>query len=367
MKKKAMMGLLWLTLCLILFQSAALTETRQGVIALEGQEETIEETLFESSLGFSFWYVNERLEAYQDVVQDIDGVCLEALYSDDYMILSMITEEEAGDLDENIVEQSASSRVQKDVYRELENGTYSFLTLIAENGQYLRAIGKYSQEAAEGNAKFFQRVLDSVAFTSDYDEEFLKELPGPWAEKYEGAGTVLTLEEDGKMSLYCYGVDGGFAYTCEGTWTYESIPRYSGQLTLLFTSTGNPLYEGREYSVECVYGAYMESWVENDTLITYLILNPTVSCSGVSPFEEVYGEEGAALRREQGPNMRVIKCKEYVSLREERSTSSARLAKVPLGAMVLAFPEYGEENGFIYCVYHDEEGFILAEYLQPAD
>ena len=94
------------------------------------------------------------------------------------------------------------------------------------------------------------------------------------------------------------------------------------------------------------------------------------SISGVSPFTEVYGEDcagGLALHREQGPNMRVVKCKEFVSLREARSTSAKRLAKVPLGALVLAFPEYGEENGFIYCVYHDEEGFILAEYLSPAD
>ena len=210
-------------------------------------------------------------------------------------------------------------------------------------------------------------MLDSVTLLSEYDAEFLRELPGQWAEEYEGAGTVLTFEENGKMSLYCYGVDGGFAYTCEGTWSYQSVPSASSLLTLLFTSTGNPLYEGREYSVECVYAAYTESWVENDTLITYLILNPLLSCSGVCPFEEVYGEEGPALHREQGPNMRVVKCKEFVSLREARSTSAKRLAKVPLGALVLAFPEYGEENGFIYCVYHDEDGFILAEYLQPLE
>jgi hypothetical protein len=138
-------------------------------------------------------------------------------------------------------------------------------------------------------------------------------------------------------------------------------------MTLLFTSTDNPSRAGSDYRVECAYEAYTESWVENDTRITCLILNPPIRCSGVSPFEEVYGEDGAALVREQGPNMRVVKCKEFVSLREERSTSARRLAKVPLGALVLAFPEYGEENGFIYCVYHDEEGYILAEYLQPVE
>lgn len=171
MKKKTLSGLLLAALCLLLFLTAAPAETRQGVIALEGEEEIIEETLFESPLGFSFWYANDRLKAYQGEGDSIDGVIVAALYSDDYMVLSLIPEEEAKeytkDFDENLIEQSADSRVQADVYLELENGTYSFMTLIAENGQYLRAVGAYSEEAAEGNAKFFQRVLDSVTFPSD--------------------------------------------------------------------------------------------------------------------------------------------------------------------------------------------------------
>lgn len=106
--------------------------------------------------------------------------------------------------------------------------------------------------------------------------------------------------------------------------------------------------------------------MENDTEHTYLILEET-GCSGVSPFTDLYGYPSAALHREQGPNMRVVNCSHYVSLREKRSTASARLAKVPLGAQVLAFPEAGEENGFIQCVYHDEYGYILSEYLRPVE
>ena len=34
---------------------------------------------------------------------------------------------------------------------------------------------------------------------------------------------------------------------------------------------------------------------------------------------------------------------------------------------MLAYPEYGAENGFIYCVYQGEEGYILAEYLEPVE
>ena len=208
---------------------------------------------------------------------------------------------------------------------------------------------------------------DSVTFAGDDDAELLMELPGEWADEQEGAGTVLTLKENGEMSLYCYGAEGGSAYTCEGTWSYQSVPDTGSQLTLLFTSTDDPSKAGNEYRVECVYAAYTESWVENDTLTTCLILNPPIRCSGVSPFEEIYGSNDAALYREQGPNMRVVRCKEYVSLRAERSKSSKRVAKVPLGALVLAYPEAGEENGFILCSYHDEEGYILAEYLQAIE
>lgn len=354
-------------LCLLLALPGAGAETRQGVIYLEGMEEIIEETLFESPDGFSFWYANDSLTAAFGTADGIEGVVVSNPYSGDHMVLSIISRDAAVDYARNIEAQSANARVQTDVYRVLEKGRYSFLTLIADNGQYLRAVGGYSREAAEGTAKYFQRVLDSVSLLSEYDADFLRVLPGQWAEEYEGAGTVLTLNADGSMALDCYSLNGEFAYSCQGTWRYEPVPDYSGHIRLHFTATGNPAYAGSAYSVECVYDAYTESWVENDTEFTYLILNPLLSCTGISPFEEVYGDANVALHREKGPNMRVVRCKEFVSLRETRSTTAKRLAKVPLGALVLAYPEYGEANGFLYCVYHDEEGYILAEYLQPLE
>ena len=359
-------------LCLLLQMPAVPAETREGTIWLEGTEETIREMQFESPEGFSFWYANDALAAEFGTADDTDGAVVRNAYSDDYMVLSMISQEDAvrcaGDAGAGIAEQSASSRVQTDVYRELKDGRFRFLTLIAEGGRYLRASGAYSVEAADGIGKYFDRVLDSVSWidTDDYDAEFLRELPGRWAEEYDEAGTVLTLEENGDMELYCYGLDGSFAYTCRGTWSYRSVPGYSGEMTLRFTSTDNPQKAGSGYGVDCVYAAYTESSVENDTLVTYLILNPPVSSSGVSPFEETYGYDGVSLHREQGPNMQVVKCKDFVSLRETSSKASKRLEKVPLGTRVLAFPEEGEKDGFIRCIYHDQEGYILSEYLQPA-
>ncbi|MBR6185363.1 MAG: hypothetical protein IKQ41_03785 [Clostridia bacterium] len=364
MKKTALAGIFLLTLCLALLPAGAAAETRQGVIALEGQEETIEETLLESGMGFSVWYANERLEAYAGEMDGMEGVVVKSLYADDYMVLSAITEEDAMEYAEDPDMGKAGSLTQTDVYRELEGGRYYFMTLVAENGHYLSAVGEYSEEAAEGTAKFFQRVLDSVVFTAAYDTGFSKELPGEWADEYEGKAAILRLEKNGLLSLVCYGTDGGFSYTYRGTWSHASSAEYSDQLTLKFNQTDNPLYEGKEYSVECVYAAYTEGWTENDTQITALILD-VISSSGASPFEDIFGESGAALYRKQEPNMRVVNCKEYVSLRAERSKSSKRVAKVPLGALVLAYPEYGQKNGFIYCVYEDREGYILSEYLEP--
>lgn len=208
------------------------------------------------------------------------------------------------------------------------------------------------------------------------DEELLRELPGVWhctdiSEGGEAVSAVLTLERDGTMCLRIDGTNGEALYSYDGVWSLELTTEMSPEhglndrLTFHFTATDNPQHAGKAYDVECVYYAYSESWVEKDTRYTYLI-RMADSFSGVSPFAEIFGEDDFTdLYRKEGPNRKVVNCKNYVSLREERSKSSRRLAKVPLGALVFAFPEDVEENGFIRCVYHDEYGFILSEYLQP--
>ena len=136
MNKKAVKSLICLILSLLLFLSPALAETREGVIVLEGEEQDIEETLLESPMGFSFWYANEFFDAWTGEMDYIEGVIIESLDSDDFMILSLIPEEDAEeyaeDLDEDIIWMSYESRVQADIYRNLEDGRYYFLTLIAD-------------------------------------------------------------------------------------------------------------------------------------------------------------------------------------------------------------------------------------------
>ncbi|MBO4377367.1 MAG: SH3 domain-containing protein [Clostridia bacterium] len=208
------------------------------------------------------------------------------------------------------------------------------------------------------------------------DAELLEIIPGQWilsdevedveGEPYEADLAILLFEEDGSVYLSCDSRNAGYAYSCVGTWSFELVAGGMDRLTILFTSTDDPAQAGSEYSLECIYDVYAESWVEDDTWYIYLLLEGAGS-SGITPFEDVYGYNDLALHRERHPNMRVCNCNSYVSLRAKPSTSSARLVKVPLGALVLAFPEFGEEDGFIYCEYHDYYGYILSKYLQPIE
>ncbi len=240
-KRKTAMGLLLAALCLLLILPAAAAETREGVIALEGMEERVEETLFKSPQGFSFWYASERLEAESGTADNIEGVIVSNPYSDDYMILSMIPEEDAEeyteDDDASIVERSLEGRVQTDLYRDLEDGQYYFLTLIAENGQYLRAVGQYSLEAAEGTARFFQRVLDSVAFEPGclFRAEW-----GEWASDEEPglAQVILTAlkpAENVKLLSLSWDCDDGFTASWEEQTALGSFDaQQSASVTLEF-------------------------------------------------------------------------------------------------------------------------------------
>ena len=73
-----------------------------------------------------------------------------------------------------------------------------------------------------------------------------------------------------------------------------------------------------------------------------------------------YGDDDGI---ESVESMRVVRCKEWVSLREKSDTSSRRLAKVPLGAVVNSCIRDG--SGMVFCKYEGEYGFILEEYLEP--
>ena len=64
--------------------------------------------------------------------------------------------------------------------------------------------------------------------------------------------------------------------------------------------------------------------------------------------------------------MKVIRCQEYVTLREEPYKWSRALAKVPLGAIVYNCSSIKEKKSFVYAEYDGISGYILVKYLEPA-
>ena len=63
--------------------------------------------------------------------------------------------------------------------------------------------------------------------------------------------------------------------------------------------------------------------------------------------------------------MRVVWCKEWISLREEPSKLSARIAEIPLGAIVYSCVDIGDPR-FYQCEYEGQTGYALIGYLWPA-
>lgn len=64
-------------------------------------------------------------------------------------------------------------------------------------------------------------------------------------------------------------------------------------------------------------------------------------------------------------NQMVVKCEEWVSLRKEPNTSSERLKKVPLGAIVTRCVTWN--GNYVYCEYKGARGYIQTKYLKDAD
>ena len=85
--------------------------------------------------------------------------------------------------------------------------------------------------------------------------------------------------------------------------------------------------------------------------------------------EEVQNGDREPLYEEPGDEsigtMIVINCEEWVSLREKPSTSSKRLAKVPLDGFVEDCRWYNSE--FIYCCYEGQYGYIHSDYLMELE
>ena len=66
-----------------------------------------------------------------------------------------------------------------------------------------------------------------------------------------------------------------------------------------------------------------------------------------------------------GQNMKVVNCRESITLRTSPSTSAAGICQIPLGANVYVFQEAA--NGFYKVQYNGHTGYALSRYLKYFD
>ena len=163
-----------LLMCLVLVFCLALpcpAETRETVIYREGEAETVQEKLYASGYGFSFWYADEYLEVYEgeEYTHDKDqGVAV--IGPGSQMDINPVSRELAEDLlDEYDVSYDLDEPYAVIPLYEgqwLKDGGVFYDKMVAVNGQYVYVFAHYPLEQAEGIAKLFDRLLETISFSA---------------------------------------------------------------------------------------------------------------------------------------------------------------------------------------------------------
>ena len=109
-------------------------------------------------------------------------------------------------------------------------------------------------------------------------------------------------------------------------------------------------------------------------LIAMLMLAMSITASAQSSYDPIAVEsdevEMQMLFNRPWENSRaqayygiVVKCREWITLRDEPSVYGADLAHIPLGAEVIVY-DGPPQNGFFAVKYNGICGFALAEYIR---
>ncbi len=103
-------------------------------------------------------------------------------------------------------------------------------------------------------------------------------------------------------------------------------------------------------------------WYEDErfTYCVYDGLEGYILTSNLSFIAGPVGQEYAD--EEYLGNMQIVNCKSYASLRSFPDTKADLIARVPLGSIVTNV--FYEDDRFCYCLYGDQEGFILSDNLE---
>ena len=140
-----------LVFCLLAVGAAA--ETRERVIILEGQEETVTETLYASGLGFSFWYDADLLAVTADGAVDEgfgEGVELTSADGSDLITLDLMLPPATGwDSAWEYLENNAEDETL--IYEDLESGLeliHCMVPMASETEDLVRGIYVVTDQAS---------------------------------------------------------------------------------------------------------------------------------------------------------------------------------------------------------------------------
>jgi len=152
-------------------------ETREGVIWLEGEPEEIVETLYESALGFSFWYDADLLA----VTESDESVTVRSRTLGDIIYMEIMPPETAGVLPWKYLELNAAPDTEY-AYNIADSGAeiHWFQKLTSEDGWFIDgyyavdvdesfavASAHYPAEAEEGFGAYFRSLIWSIRFAGD--------------------------------------------------------------------------------------------------------------------------------------------------------------------------------------------------------
>ena len=113
-------------------------------------------------------------------------------------------------------------------------------------------------------------------------------------------------------------------------------------------------YRANESYICCEYGGtrgYIASGYLKKANYTVSARDESVVAAAAGKYTAVSG------------TMEVVRCADWVSLREKASSSSARLARVPLGTRLEDCVRVSDR--FVYCCYRGVWGYVDIEYLEP--
>ena len=170
-----------LLIALLFVNGISQAQTREAVIFLEGMEEPVTETLYESALGFSFWYDAELMTVDESASEDGRSLIVFPTESDLPVYLELMMPEAVGMLPNKFLEQNAApgteyyydateagDEIMGFVQRaEFNDSLFTAYSVVCSDETFVAAYATYPLEAAEGFGSRFSRLLSTVSFTPE--------------------------------------------------------------------------------------------------------------------------------------------------------------------------------------------------------